>query len=152
MIRGLEEAVRRCVPVQQADAAMGAPAGFPKTGVFGLFDRVGIDLMLHTASAIKSSPTLPADDPLRKLEPEQTLALLRRMVEQGYSGRKGKGGFYRLSGEGSQKTKEVRDLVTGEYHAESPRAELPGLEHATRGPEGSGDAPRGWPVRLGGAV
>ena len=97
MMRGLEEAVRRCVPVQQADAAMGAPAGIPRTGVFGLFDRVGIDLMLHTASAIKSSPTLPVDDPLRKLDPEQTLALLGRMVEQGYRGRKGKGGFYRLN-------------------------------------------------------
>jgi 3-hydroxyacyl-CoA dehydrogenase len=130
MMRGLEEAVRRGVSVQQADAAMGAPAGFPKTGIFGLFDRVGIDLMLHTASAIAASTSLPADDPLRKLDPEKTLALLGRMIEQGYSGRKGKGGFYRLSTEGGQKIKEVRDLVTGEYHAEAARRDLTGLEHA----------------------
>ena len=129
MMRGLEEAVRRGGPIQQADAAMGAPAGFPKTGVFGLFDRVGIDLMLHTASAIAASPSLPADDPLRKLDPTQTLAILRCMVEQGYSGRKGKGGFYRLNTEGGQKTKEVRDLISGEYHAEAPRAALASLEH-----------------------
>ena len=54
MMRGLEEAVRQGVPVEQADAAMGAAAGFPRTGIFGLFDRVGIDLMLQTASTIDS--------------------------------------------------------------------------------------------------
>ena len=71
MMRGLEEAVRQGVPVEQADRAMGALAGFPRTGIFGLFDRVGIDLMLHTASTIAASPALPADDPLRKLDPEK---------------------------------------------------------------------------------
>ena len=130
MMRGLEEAVRQGVSVEQADAALGAPAGFPKTGIFGLFDRVGIDLMLHTASTITASPELPADDPLRKLDPEKTLALLGRMVDQGYLGRKGKGGFYRLNTEGGQKIKEVRDLATGQYHAEGRRGELAGLEPA----------------------
>jgi 3-hydroxyacyl-CoA dehydrogenase len=128
MMRGLEEAVRRGVTVEQADAAMGAPAGFPRTGIFGLFDRVGIDLMLHTASAITASQALPADDPLRKLDPEKTLALLRRMIDEGYNGRKGKGGFYRLSAEGGQKTKEVRNLVTGEYQPAGKTAELSGLD------------------------
>jgi 3-hydroxyacyl-CoA dehydrogenase len=127
MMRGLEEAVRQGVPVEQADAAMGAPGGFPKSGIFGLFDRVGIDLMLHTASTITASPALPADDPLRKLDREKTVALLERMIEQGYPGRKGKGGFYRLSAEGGQKIKEVRDLATGLYHAEGRRGELTGL-------------------------
>ncbi len=128
MMRGLEEAVRRGVSVEQADAAMGAPAGFPRTGIFGLFDRVGIDLILHTASAITASPSLPADDPLRKLDPERTLALLRHLIEQGYNGRKGKGGFYRLSTEGGQKFKEVRDLVTGEYQPAGKKTELSGLD------------------------
>jgi 3-hydroxyacyl-CoA dehydrogenase len=130
MMRGLEEAVRRGVPVEQADAAMGAAAGIPKTGIFGLFDVVGIDLMLHTAATITASPALPADDPLRKLDRDKTLALLGRMTEQGYTGRKGKGGFYRLSTAGGQKTKEVRDLATGEYHAQGGRVELTGLEPA----------------------
>ncbi len=130
MMRGLEEAVRRGVPVEQADAAPGAPAGAPRSGIFGLFDRVGIDLMLHTAATITASPALPADDPLRKLDPEKTLALLGRMIDQGYPGRKGKGGFYRLNPEGGQKTKEVRDLATGEYHAAGRKAELTGLDPA----------------------
>ena len=129
MMRGLEEAVRQGVPVEQADRAMGAPAGFPRTGIFGLFDRVGIDLMLHTASTIVASPTLPADDPLRKLDPEKTLALLGRMIEEGYRGRKEKGGFYRLNEEGGLKIKEVRDLATGLYHAAGRTPELTGLDH-----------------------
>ena len=52
------------------------------------------------------------------------------MIEQGYSGRKGKGGFYRLNTEGGQKIKEVRDLATGEYHAQGDRVELTGLDPA----------------------
>jgi 3-hydroxyacyl-CoA dehydrogenase len=128
MMRGLEEAVRQGVPVEEADAAMGAPAGFPRTGIFGLFDRVGIDLMLNTPSTITASPALPADDPMRKLDPEKTLALLGHMVEQGYLGRKSKGGFYRLNTEGGQKTKEVRDLATGEYSTANGRGRLTGLE------------------------
>ena len=130
MMRGLEEAVRQGVPVEQADRAMGEPAGFPRTGIFGLFDRVGIDLMLHTASTIAASPALPADDPLRKLDREKTLALLGRMIEQGYRGRKANGGFYRLNTEGGQKIKEVRDLATGEYHVAGRQRELTGLDPA----------------------
>ena len=63
MMRGLEEAVRRGVPVEQADAAMGAAAGIPKTGIFGLFDMVGIDLMSHTAATIIASSALPRTTP-----------------------------------------------------------------------------------------
>src|SRR5690242_10512326 len=36
--------------VEEADAIMGRPFGFPKTGVFALLDLVGIDLMPHVAS------------------------------------------------------------------------------------------------------
>jgi 3-hydroxyacyl-CoA dehydrogenase len=86
--------------------------------------------MSHTAATITASSALPADDPLRKLDREKTLALLGRMIEQGYRGRKGKGGFYRLNADGRQKTKEVRDLATGEYRAEGRRGELTGLEPA----------------------
>ena len=86
--------------------------------------------MLQTASTIAASPALPADDPLRKLDREKTLALLGQMVEQGYRGRKGKGGFYRLNAEGGQNIKEARDLATGEYRAKAEgsnwRASSPG--------------------------
>ena len=142
MMRGLEEAVRQGIPVEQADAAMGAAAGLPRTGIFGLFDMVGIDLMLHTASTMTASPALPADDPMHKLDREKTVAVLDRMVEEGYTGRKGKGGFYRLNTEEGQKIKEVRDLASGEYHAEAGRKELTGLDPRKGRHQGTGDASR----------
>ena len=46
--------------VEEADAVMGRPMGVPKTGVFGLLDLVGLDLMPHVAASMKAS--LPATD------------------------------------------------------------------------------------------
>ena len=53
------------------------------------------------------------------------------MIADGYTGRKGKGGFYRLNRSDGGKVKEALDLVTGEYH----RASKPTLEsvEAARG-------------------
>ena len=45
MMLGLLEAMRLGISVEQADAVLGKPVGIPKTGVFGLFDLIGIDLM-----------------------------------------------------------------------------------------------------------
>ena len=39
---------------------VGRPMGIPKTGVFGLLDLVGIDLMPHVAASMRA--TLPAGD------------------------------------------------------------------------------------------
>ena len=38
--------------VEEADAVMGKPMGFPSTGVFGLMDLVGIDLGLHVNASL----------------------------------------------------------------------------------------------------
>ena len=37
---------------QEADAIFGRPMGIPKTGVFGLYDLIGIDLMSDVASSL----------------------------------------------------------------------------------------------------
>ncbi len=106
--------------VEEADAIMGRPFGFPKTGVFALLDLVGIDLMPHIAASMKR--TLPASDlyitNLR--DPE----LIRKMIADGLTGRKGKGGFYRLVKTATGRTKEAIDLKTGQYRAtEEPQLE-----------------------------
>ena len=41
---GLCEAVAQGVTIEQADAVMGRPMGIPKTGLFGLYDLIGLDL------------------------------------------------------------------------------------------------------------
>ncbi len=97
--------------VEEADAVAGKPFGFPKTGVFGLMDLVGIDLGPHIAASMLA--TLPADDPYREIHEDH--ALIRKMIAEGYTGRKGKGGFYRLDTSTGERVKQAIDLTTGEY-------------------------------------
>jgi len=105
------EAMRQNIGVEAVDAVLGRPAGVPKTGIFGLADLVGIDLMPHILASFETA--LPADDVFHTYGsgPE----LVNKMIADGYTGRKGKGGFYRLNTDGGKKVKEVIDLATGEY-------------------------------------
>lgn len=111
---GLSEGIRLGIDVQVADSALGKPFGFPKTGIFGLYDLVGIDLMPYLIRSLQS--TLPKTDPIQAYEAEPQLET--DMLAKGLSGRKGGGGFYKLSVD--KKTKEVIDLQTGEYHPQKP--------------------------------
>ena len=122
------EAMRAGLSVEQADAALGPAVGIPKTGVFGLVDLVGIDLMPHVVASMDS--LLAPDDALRSYM--EMPGLVRRMIADGYTGRKGKGGFYRLRREGSERIKESIDLATGEY-GPSRRARLACVEAAKSG-------------------
>jgi len=45
------EAIKMKLSIEEADAVFGRPMGIPKTGVFGLYDLIGIDLM---ADVLKS--------------------------------------------------------------------------------------------------
>ncbi len=101
----VSKAIAGNISVEEADAALSRPAGVPKTGVFGLVDLVGVDLMPHLFESFDKS--LAEDDAFRELGPMPEL--INQMIAEGYTGRKGKGGFYRLS-EADGKTKEVLDL------------------------------------------
>ncbi len=115
---GVVRAMDEGLTIEEADAVMGRPAGIPKTGVFGLLDMVGLDLMPHVLCGMAEA--LPEQDPFHEVfrEPE----LIKRMIGDGYTGRKGKGGFYRLKPDAGKKIKEAIDLGTGEYHtAQKPK-------------------------------
>lgn len=101
--------------VEEADAVLGRPMGVPKTGVFALVDLVGLDLMPHIARSMLA--TLPDEDAYRALYREEPL--ITKMIADGYTGRKGKGGFYRLNAEGGRRVKESIDLATGTYRPSS---------------------------------
>jgi len=112
----VNEAIARGVSVEDADAVH-RPMGIPKTGVFGLVDLVGLDLMPLVSTSLLM--TLPPDDDFRRVFQEQPL--LSRMIAEGSTGRKGKGGFYRM---GKGRVKEAIDLRTGEYRiAGKPKLE-----------------------------
>ncbi|MDD3181880.1 MAG: 3-hydroxyacyl-CoA dehydrogenase NAD-binding domain-containing protein [Alphaproteobacteria bacterium] len=112
--------------VEEADEVCGRPMGIPRTGVFALIDLIGLDLMPLIGKSLLS--TLPSTDTYCRIyqEPE----LFQRMIADGYTGRKGKGGYYRFSKtDTGAKLKESINLETGEYAA-SVSPKIPTLETA----------------------
>ena len=116
--------------VEQADAMLGRPIGLPKTAVFALMDLVGIDLIPHFTESLLEH--LPDDDPFHKIAGTGEEIILN-MIQDGYTGRKGKGGFYRLNKDGGKKVKEARNLYTGEYQNANRRAAFPSAKMGKRG-------------------
>ncbi len=92
MQMGVNVAVEKFVPIEIADAVMSKPVGIPKTGIFGLIDLVGVDLMPKLAASMLA--TLPEKDAYRDIYKD--FPFIDGMIKAGYTGRKGKGGFYRL--------------------------------------------------------
>ena len=104
---GLAEAVAQGVTIEQADAVMGRPMGIPKTGLFGLYDLIGLDLMLDVAASLAMA--LPPRDAFQQVA--GGIPVLHDLVAAGYIGDKGAGGFYR----GDADRREAVDLATGEF-------------------------------------
>ncbi|MCP5151862.1 MAG: 3-hydroxyacyl-CoA dehydrogenase [Chromatiales bacterium] len=110
---GIAEALRAGVTVEEADALLGRPAGIPKTAVFGLYDLIGVDLMLDVVASLRRE--LAPDDAFHRLGAE--LPLLEAMVAAGRTGNKGGAGFYRTREVDGEPRREVLELTTGEYRA-----------------------------------
>jgi 3-hydroxyacyl-CoA dehydrogenase len=107
----MTEAFKMKLSIEEADAIFGRPMGIPKTGVFGLYDLIGIDLM---ADVLKSFiKELPKSDEFHEVAKE--IPLVKKLIKTGYTGRKGKGGFYRMNKTGSIKVMEAINLETGDY-------------------------------------
>ena len=106
--RALKAAIDHEMTVEQADAMLGRPIGVPKTAVFGLMDLVGIDLVPHVTASLLEN--LPEDDPFHEIAGTGA-EIVEAMLTEGYTGRKGKGGFYRLNTDGGQRVKEALSLI-----------------------------------------
>ncbi|MBS0254755.1 MAG: enoyl-CoA hydratase/isomerase family protein [Proteobacteria bacterium] len=108
--------------VEEADQVGGRPMGVPKTGIFGLIDLVGLDLMPLLSASL--SATLPAGDAYFAAVRPNPLA--DKMIAEGFTGRKGKGGFYRLEKQpDGRRAKLAIDLATGLYRPQMKPAPLP---------------------------
>ncbi|MEM8570692.1 MAG: FAD-dependent oxidoreductase [Pseudomonadota bacterium] len=134
------EAADQGIPVEEADLLIGKPFGIPKTGVFGLLDLVGLDLMPHVNASLASA--LPESDPFQAAN--RPFPLVQSMIADGYTGRKGKGGFYRLNRAGGGKVKEAISLATGTY-APAKKPKLDAIEEAGKSPRAllEHDSPQG---------
>ena len=107
----MTEAFKMKLSIEEADAVFGRPMGIPKTGVFGLYDLIGIDLMSDVLKSFIKE--LSKNDPFQEVAKENPL--ITKLINTGYTGRKGKGGFYRMNKENNQKVLEAIDLQTGNY-------------------------------------
>ncbi|HBU96520.1 3-hydroxyacyl-CoA dehydrogenase family protein, partial [Thalassospira lucentensis] len=123
------EAMDRKLTVEEADSVIGRPFGIPKTGVFGLMDLVGLDLMPHVQSSMAGA--LDKSDPFHAIYRESEL--VSTLIADGYTGRKGKGGFYRLNRDGGEKVKESVDLQTGKFST-SEKARVSSVRAAGKDP------------------
>ena len=107
----MTEAFKMKLSVEEADAIFGRPMGIPKTGVFGLYDLIGIDLMSDVLKSFVKE--LPKNDEFQIVARE--IPLIKKLIENGFTGRKGKGGFYKMNKIGDKKILEAINLETGEY-------------------------------------
>ena len=95
----MTEAFKMGLTVEEADSVFGRPMGIPKTGVFGLYDLIGLDLMTDVLKSFINE--LPKEDLFHEVAQENPLVI--KLVSEGYTGRKGKGGFYRTNKENGKK-------------------------------------------------
>ena len=107
----------------EADAIFGRPMGIPKTGVFGLYDLIGIDLMSDVVQSLVD--ILPENDPFHAVAAK--IPLMTQMISGGQTGNKQGQGFYRDTDDG----REVLDLASAQY-GPAPRLVLPLAERAER--------------------
>ncbi|MEP9401932.1 3-hydroxyacyl-CoA dehydrogenase/enoyl-CoA hydratase family protein [Sphingomonas silueang] len=115
----INAAIDQGLTVEEADQIGGKPMGVPKTGIFGLIDLVGIDLMPLLSKSLTA--TLPPGDAY--FDTVRPLPLVDRMIAEGFTGRKGKGGFYRF--DKATRTKYAIDLTTGDYRPAVTPPKLP---------------------------
>jgi len=107
----MTEAIKMKLNIEEADAVFGRPMGIPKTGVFGLYDLIGIDLMGDVLKSFLKE--LPKSDAFHEVA--QEIPLVKNLIETGYTGRKGKGGFYRMNKKDGRKVLEAINLATKNY-------------------------------------
>ena len=107
----------------EADAFFGRPLGLPKTGVFGLYDLIGIDLMADVVKSLVS--ILPENDAFHKYSSQ--IKFMSKMIANGQTGNKNEKGFYKQIGD----ERQVIDLSNGSYGPHE-RLKTPLLEEAEK--------------------
>ena len=110
MLKGLHEgksARKNNISVEKIDSLLSKPLGLPPTGLYGLIDLIGLDVMYSVGKNLEIN--LPKNDIGRNFVslPEEE----QKLYEKGQLGRKTGGGFYRvIKNNNGEKLKEVYNL------------------------------------------
>lgn len=97
--------------VPEVDALTGSAIGRPGTGTYGLFDLVGLDIAVASATEVKDHVSDPAEQAMFTVPDFCQQMFAKKML-----GNKTKGGFYKRVG----KEKQVIDVKTLEYGPAQP--------------------------------
>ncbi|MHA1524976.1 MAG: 3-hydroxyacyl-CoA dehydrogenase NAD-binding domain-containing protein [Alphaproteobacteria bacterium] len=119
ILAGLHAAARAPgISVETIDALMSEPIGLPRTGLYGLVDLIGLDVMNLVAANLEANlATGDAGLAFTKFPPA-----IAQMLERGQLGRKAGAGFYRLDRhDDGSKTTQVFDLSAGTWR---PKGEV----------------------------
>ena len=115
MLSGLHLAERflaESMTQETVDAVLGKPIGLPPTGLYGLIDLIGLDVMYLVGKNLEIN--LPADDAGRGYTafPDPVQA----MYDRGQLGRKSGGGFAKMTKlDDGSRHKETFDLTTSQW-------------------------------------
>jgi 3-hydroxyacyl-CoA dehydrogenase len=126
MLSGLhkaEAALAQGLAMETIDAAMGAPVGLPPTGLYGLIDLIGLDVMELVGRNLAQN--LPAKDVGRAFAafPPKVAA----MHVRGQLGRKTGAGFYRQTASADGKRlRETFELTNETWRPAQAPAAVPG--------------------------
>jgi 3-hydroxyacyl-CoA dehydrogenase len=133
MIRAVQEAMEKGIKIEDIDAVLGKPLGFPKDGIFGLMDMVGLGLMPHVVGSLEAK--LDPRDAFIAVDKKPAMDFLQTLIKSGRTGRSSdKGGFYLMKkAEDGGKQLTVIDPKTGEYH-NVEKKKLPAVEAGKKGP------------------
>lgn len=108
----LRKTLKHKVDIEIIDYIMSKYLYLPSTGIFGLYDLIGLDVMRLISTSLCAS--LPEND--KFIAFSKAVPQIEEMMNRNYMGRKSGSGFYRMvKSEDGAKIKEVIDLESLEY-------------------------------------
>ncbi len=115
------EAQKAGITLETVDALLSKPLGLPPTGLYGLIDLIGLDVMDLVAKNLRTN--LSDSDVCRSyldFPPAE-----QAMIKSGQLGRKTGGGYYKMNRDADgNKSMEVFDLINSEWRAASPAQDI----------------------------
>jgi len=120
--RAMTAAMEQDIGPEEVDAMLSRPFGMGDAGIFGMVDMVGLGLV---PDLVKNAANLLQDhDAFHKLDHKKVRHFVEDLIDRGFTGRAGGGGFFRPKKDENGKTVkdkkgktilQVIDFETGEY-------------------------------------